>query len=68
MVRATKIVAATNGGLVVALAADGTQLFRVNTNADVPVGAPAAYDWYANNQQVILQGAGNKIYALEFQW
>jgi len=58
-----EIVAATNGGLVVALAADGTQLFRVNTNADVPVGAPAAYDWYANNQQVILQGAGNKIYA-----
>lgn len=57
-----EILATTRGGTVVAIAADGTQVFRVNTGADIPVGAPIAFDWYANNQIAILQGAGNKIY------
>ncbi|MCH8524279.1 MAG: hypothetical protein LAT52_06995 [Balneolales bacterium] len=57
------VIAATEGGTVVALAADGTQVFRVSTQGDTPVGSPVAFDWYANNQTVILQGAGNKIYA-----
>lgn len=57
-----EILAATRGGTIIAIAADGTQVFRVNTGADVPIGAPITYDWYANNQIAILQGAGNKIY------
>lgn len=58
------VIAATEGGTVIALAADGTQVFRVRTEeGDVPVGSPIAFDWYANNQTVIMLGAGNKIYA-----
>jgi len=57
-----EILIATKGGSVIALAADGTEVFRVNTGIDQPVGSPVAYDWYANNQIAILQGAGNKIY------
>lgn len=58
-----EVIAATEGGLVIALAADGTQVFRVTTNNDTPIGPPVAFDWYANNQMAILLGAGNKIYA-----
>lgn len=58
-----EVIAATQGGLVVALAADGTQVFRIRTDDDTPVGPPVAFDWYANNQMAILIGAGNKIYA-----
>lgn len=57
-----EILAATKGGTVIAVAADGTQVFRVSTGTDVPIGSPLVYDWYSNNQMSILQGAGNKIY------
>jgi hypothetical protein len=58
-----EVIAATQGGLVVGLAADGTQVFRVRTGTDTPTGPPIVYDWYANNQMAIIIGAGNKIYA-----
>ena len=57
-----EVLAATKGGTVIAIAADGTQVFRVSTGTDVPIGSPLVYDWYSNNQMSILQGAGNKIY------
>jgi hypothetical protein len=58
-----EVIVATRGGLVVALAADGTQVFRVNTGNDQPVGSPIVYDWYSNGQMVILLAAGNRIHA-----
>ncbi len=58
-----EIMVSTEGGLVVALAADGTQVFRVRTGEDRPFGSPIVYDWYANNQMAILIGAGDKVYA-----
>ena len=57
-----EILAATKGGTVIAIAADGTQVFRVSTGTDEPIGSPIVYYWYSNNQMSILQGAGNKIY------
>lgn len=58
----TEILVSTQGGSVVAIAADGTIVFRVSTGTDIPVGSPIAVDWYANNQMAVIQGAGNKIY------
>lgn len=57
-----EILVATTGGMVLALAADGTQVFRVSTGADTPIGSPIVYDWYSNNQRTVIIGAGNKIY------
>lgn len=56
------VFAATNGSVYV-LAADGTSIFQVSTDEDTPVGSPVLYDWYGNNSLVIMQAAGNKIYA-----
>jgi hypothetical protein len=36
---------------------------QANTGSDTPVGSPVIYDWYGTNQTIILQAAGNKIYA-----
>lgn len=58
----TEILASTQGGIVTAIAADGTNVFRVSTGTDIPIGSPIAVDWYANNQMAVIQGAGNKIY------
>jgi hypothetical protein len=58
-----EVIAATTGGLVIALAADGTQVFRVSTESDRPIGSPTVIDWYANNQMAVIIAAGNKIYA-----
>lgn len=58
-----EIVFSTNRGNVFALAADGTTVMEVSTGNDSPVGPPQVYDWYGNNQNVVLQAAGNKIYA-----
>lgn len=58
----TEVLVSTQGGSVVAIAADGTIVFRVSTGTDIPVGSPIAVDWYANNQMAVIQGAGNKIY------
>jgi hypothetical protein len=57
-----EILVATTGGMVLALAADGTQVFSVSTGVDRPIGSPIVYDWYSNNQRTIIIGAGNKIY------
>lgn len=57
------IIFSTTGNRVVALAPDGTEIFRAGTANDLPVGSPIVYDWYANNQMAVLVGAGNKIYA-----
>ena len=54
---------ATTGNRVFALASDGTEIFRVSTGNDVPIGSPIVFDWYQNNQQAVLIGAGNKVYA-----
>lgn len=58
-----EIVFSTDRGNVFALAADGTTVLEASTDGDTPVGPPVAYDWYGNDQNVILQAAGNKIYA-----
>ncbi|MEL7835257.1 hypothetical protein [Fodinibius sp. Rm-B-1B1-1] len=57
-----ELVFATKSGNVYALAADGTVILEASTGGDTPVGSPVIYDWYNTNQNVILLGAGNKIY------
>lgn len=56
------IVFATTANRVVALAADGTEIFTASTYDDRPIGSPVLFDWYANNQTAVLIAAGNKIY------
>ena len=58
-----EVVFSTNRGNVYALATDGTTVLETSTGSDTPVGPPIVYDWYGNNQNVILQAAGNKVYA-----
>mgnify|MGYP000049765971 CR=1 FL=1 len=58
-----EILFGTTGNRVIALASDGTEIFRAATGEDTPIGSPVLFDWYANNQTAILIGAGNKIYA-----
>lgn len=57
-----EVLFATSNGNVVALAADGTTVLQVRTGNDRPIGSPIVYDWYGNNQNVLLMAAGNKIY------
>lgn len=58
-----EVLFATNNNDVLALATDGSIVFQARTGADVPVGSPIVYDWYANNQNAVVMAAGNKIYA-----
>lgn len=58
-----EVVFTTQSGTVYALATDGTEILQVTTRGETPVGPPIVYDWYGNNQNVILQAAGNNIYA-----
>lgn len=58
-----EVVFSTENGYVYVLATDGTVVLQLPTNDDQPVGSPVAYDWYGNNQNVIMQAAGDKIYA-----
>jgi len=58
-----EVVFSTRDGQVFALAADGTSVLEVSTGGDLPVGSPVVYDWYGNNQRVVMQAAGNRIYA-----
>ncbi|PWN08152.1 hypothetical protein [Rhodohalobacter mucosus] len=58
-----EIVFSTLDGQVIALAADGTSVLEVSTGGDEPTGSPVVYDWYGNNQRVVMQAAGNRIYA-----
>lgn len=58
-----EVIFSTENGYVYALATDGTVILQTTTENDNPVGPPVVYDWYGNNQNIIMQAAGNKIYA-----
>lgn len=58
-----EIIYATENGIVYAVAADGTIVMQTSTNGNVPIGSPVLYDWYGNNQPVVMLGAGTKIFA-----
>ena len=58
-----EVIFTTSAGTVYVLATDGTEILQVSTRGDTPVGPPIVYDWYGNNQNVILQAAGSSIYA-----
>jgi len=58
-----EIIFSTNDGSVFAIAADGTTILQTSTDTDTPNGPPVVYDWYGNNQPVIMQAASNKIFA-----
>lgn len=58
-----EVIFSTENGYVYALATDGTVILQTNTENDLPVGPPVVYDWYGNNQNIIMQAAGNKVYA-----
>jgi hypothetical protein len=58
-----EIIFSTSDGSVFAVAADGTTILQTSTGTDIPSGPPVVYDWYGNNQPVIMQAASNKIYA-----
>lgn len=58
-----EVIFSTENGYIYALATDGTAILQATTENDVPVGPPVVYDWYGNNQNIIMQAAGNKVYA-----
>ena len=58
-----EVIFSTENGYVYALATDGTVILQASTGEDVPIGSPVVYDWYGNNQNIIMQAAGNKVYA-----
>ncbi len=58
-----EVIFSTEEGTIYAVATDGTEVMQANTGSDEPVGPPVVYDWYGNNQDVIMQAAGNNIYA-----
>lgn len=58
-----EIVFSTVNRSVYVLASDGTVVIQTSTNDDIPIGSPVVYDWYGNNQKVIMQAAGDKVYA-----
>jgi hypothetical protein len=58
-----EVVFSTDNGSVYALASDGTAVIQLSTNDDTPIGQPVLYDWYGNNQNVLMQAAGDKVYA-----
>ena len=58
-----EVIFTSSTGSVFALATDGTEILQVSTQGKTPVGPPIVYDWYGNNQNVILQAAGNSIFA-----
>jgi len=58
-----EIIYSTDKGSVFAVAADGTIVLQASTDGSVPVGSPVLYDWYGNNQPVVMLGAGTKIFA-----
>lgn len=58
-----EVIFSTENGYVYALATDGTVILQATTENDTPVGPPVVYDWYGNSQNIIMQAAGNKVYA-----
>ncbi len=61
--RMEEIIYATTAGEVFAVAVDGTLVMQASTDSTKPIGSPLLYDWYSNNQPVIMIAAGSKIYA-----
>ncbi len=57
-----EIIYSTTEGEVSAIAADGTIVMQTTTNGDLPIGGPILYDWYGNNQPIIMIAAGSKIF------
>lgn len=53
---------ATENGQVYGLSSDGTPAFNAGTGNDTPIGSPIVYDWYGNDQKMVLIAAGSKIY------
>lgn len=58
-----EVIFSTKNNSVFALATDGTVFLETSTEGDEPIGPPVVYDWYGNNQKVIMQAAGRRIYA-----
>lgn len=58
-----EVVFSAEDGFVYVLATDGTLVMQASTEMDVPIGSPVVYDWYGNNQNIIMQAAGDKVYA-----
>lgn len=58
-----EVIFSTTRGSIYALATDGTVVLQISTDGDEAVGPPVIYDWYGNNQKVIMQAAGNSVYA-----
>lgn len=58
-----EIIFTTDRGEIFVLASDGTTVTQTETGGDSPIGPPVVYDWYGNNQNVIMAAAGNRIYA-----
>lgn len=58
-----EVIFSTVNGSIIALATDGTSVLQLSTGQDRPIGSPVIYDWYGNRQNVIMQAAGDKIYA-----
>ena len=54
---------ATDNRALYLLASDGTLILQLSTGEQVPVGSPVVTDWYGNNQLVIMQAAGDRIFA-----
>ena len=58
-----EVIFSADDGFVYVLATDGTLVLQADTETDVPIGSPVIYDWYGNNQNIIMQAAGDKVYA-----
>jgi outer membrane protein assembly factor BamB len=58
-----EVIFSTENGTVYVLASDGTVVAQMETDNSIPAGSPVVYDWYGNNQNVIMQAAGNRVYA-----
>lgn len=58
-----EVIFTTETGTLYALAADGTVVMQTSTESDTPVGSPVVFDWYGNNQNVVMTAAGDKVYA-----
>lgn len=58
-----EVIFSTENGSLHVLASDGTAVVQMNTDGAVPLGSPVVYDWYGNNQNVIMQAAGNRVFA-----
>lgn len=58
-----EVIFSTKNGSVYVLASDGTVIVQMSTDDETPIGSPVVFDWYGNNQNVIMQAAGNRVFA-----